>query len=117
MIEIVKESDTTSGIQLVRRPSTILSIIVHHHLYDHPIGDIISLSDGSCPLKKYGGGALGALKVEPLQRFISDHNKDKAQLERAQVGAYDDAAPLLLILVPTHLCPRTTSRVRALGIV
>eukprot|EP01006_Ploeotia_vitrea_P036247 TRINITY_DN66000_c6_g18_i1.p1 TRINITY_DN66000_c6_g18~~TRINITY_DN66000_c6_g18_i1.p1 ORF type:complete len:1249 (-),score=825.13 TRINITY_DN66000_c6_g18_i1:300-4046(-) len=40
MIEVVMNSDTTSGIQL-----------------------------------KYGGGAIGALKLEPLDLFIREHNK------------------------------------------
>jgi Phosphatidylinositol 3- and 4-kinase/Phosphoinositide 3-kinase family, accessory domain (PIK domain)/PI3-kinase family, ras-binding domain/Phosphoinositide 3-kinase C2 len=40
MIEVVMNSDTTSGIQL-----------------------------------KYGGGAIGALKLEPLDSFLRDHNK------------------------------------------
>jgi len=40
MIEVVLNSDTTSGIQL-----------------------------------KYGGGAAGALKMDPIERFIAEHNK------------------------------------------
>jgi phosphatidylinositol-4,5-bisphosphate 3-kinase len=43
MIEIVLNSDTTSGIQL-----------------------------------KYGGGAMGALKLDPIDLFLRQHNKDKA---------------------------------------
>jgi phosphatidylinositol-4,5-bisphosphate 3-kinase len=42
MIEIVLNSDTTSGIQL-----------------------------------KYGGGAMGALKLDPIDSFLRDNNKDK----------------------------------------
>jgi len=46
MIEVVTNSDTTSGIQL-----------------------------------KYGGGAMGALKLDPIDLFIREHNKDgKAHL-------------------------------------
>ncbi|CEO95211.1 PI3-kinase family, ras-binding domain [Plasmodiophora brassicae] len=49
LIEIVLNSDTTSGIQL-----------------------------------KYGGGALGALKLDPLHKFIADHNKEPDQYESAK---------------------------------
>jgi len=43
MIEVVLNSDTTSGIQL-----------------------------------EYGGGAMGALKLDPLDLYLHDHNKDQA---------------------------------------
>ena len=33
---------------------------------------------------KYGGGALGALKLDPLQKFLADHNRDPKQLEIAK---------------------------------
>lgn len=46
MIEIVLNSDTTSGIQL-----------------------------------KYGGGAMGALKLDPIDSFLRDNNKDKDYTE------------------------------------
>lgn len=48
MIEVVMNSDTTSGIQL-----------------------------------KYGGGAMGALKNDPIDLFIREHNKGKALYEKA----------------------------------
>jgi len=48
MIEVVMNSDTTSGIQL-----------------------------------KYGGGAMGALKMDPIDLFLHDHNKGKALYDRA----------------------------------
>jgi len=48
MIEVVMNSDTTSGIQL-----------------------------------KYGGGAVGALKLDPIELFIKDHNKGKDLYEKA----------------------------------
>ena len=34
-------------------------------------------------MQKYGGGALGALKLEPLERYIASHNEDPARYERA----------------------------------
>jgi len=48
MIEVVMNSDTTSGIQL-----------------------------------KYGGGAMGALKMDPIDLFLHDHNKGKPLYDRA----------------------------------
>jgi len=65
MIEVVMNSDTTSGIQL-----------------------------------KYGGGAVGALKLDPIERFISDHNKPGKD--------YDHAVrylpPPYLLLLPLLCC-------------
>jgi phosphatidylinositol-4,5-bisphosphate 3-kinase len=49
MIEVVLNSDTTSGIQL-----------------------------------KYGGGAFGALKMEPIDLFLRDHNKQPDMFKAAQ---------------------------------
>lgn len=48
MIEIVLNSDTTSGIQ-----------------------------------HKYGGGAMGALKLDPIDNFIREHNKDSTSFYNA----------------------------------
>jgi phosphatidylinositol-4,5-bisphosphate 3-kinase len=48
MIQLVLNSDTTSGIQL-----------------------------------EYGGGAVGALKLDPIQRFIEDHNKGDVAYDAA----------------------------------
>eukprot|EP00823_Brevimastigomonas_motovehiculus_P006200 TRINITY_DN5029_c0_g1_i1.p1 TRINITY_DN5029_c0_g1~~TRINITY_DN5029_c0_g1_i1.p1 ORF type:complete len:1166 (+),score=333.41 TRINITY_DN5029_c0_g1_i1:89-3586(+) len=48
MIEVVLNSDTTSGIQL-----------------------------------KYGGGAMGALRLDPIDLFLHDHNKTKEAYEIA----------------------------------
>src|SRR4051794_8218045 len=48
LIEVVLNSDTTSGIQL-----------------------------------KHGGGAMGALKLDPIDLFIREHNKLPKEYERA----------------------------------
>jgi len=48
MIEVVTESETTSGIQL-----------------------------------KYGGGAVGALRMDPIALFLKDNNESKVQYEKA----------------------------------
>jgi len=48
MIEVVMNSDTTSGIQL-----------------------------------QYGGGAMGALKMDPIDLFLHDHNKGKPLYDKA----------------------------------
>jgi phosphatidylinositol-4,5-bisphosphate 3-kinase len=48
MIEVVLNSDTTSGIQL-----------------------------------QYGGGAMGALKMDPIDMFLHDHNKGEALYQKA----------------------------------
>jgi phosphatidylinositol-4,5-bisphosphate 3-kinase len=48
MIEVVTNSDTTSGIQL-----------------------------------QYGGGAMGALKLDPIDLYLKDHNKGKPLYDKA----------------------------------
>lgn len=74
LIEIVLNSDTTSGIQL-----------------------------------KYGGGALGALKLDPLHKFIADHNKEPDQYESAKdnfikVGTYRDTIQSVAEFPNTVMC-------------
>ncbi len=131
MIEVVINSDTTSGIQNVRccslewiiiyyllpramRPNVrmhvcmclcayvckfifvcmcctymcncamfcmLVVVWVHVYLRSCRICSALVLL---CFLQKYGGGAMGALKLTPLADFLQDHNRTKPAFDAAQ---------------------------------
>jgi len=86
-LQILRVMDATwlqNGLDMRMKPYACIATGVNDAGEGVGMIEVVTSSDTTSGIQlKYGGGAVGALKLDPIDRFIQDHNKGKDSYEKA----------------------------------
>jgi phosphatidylinositol-4,5-bisphosphate 3-kinase len=86
-LQLLKVMDSmwlAAGLDLKMTPYEVIATGVNDHGDGVGMIQVVTSSDTTSGIQlKYGGGAVGALKIDPIDQFIRTHNEGKARYKQA----------------------------------